>query len=419
MINIHHLSLYYTPSKSNAINIEQTLYSQLNILLENKEIKGKKIALAVGSRFIKDQNDILKCLIGFLLRKEAIVSIIPAMGSHGGATAEGQKEVLGIAGITEETMGVPIVSSPIPEAILVKHPISALIDPLTLYIDKNALESDYVILINRIKPHTSFKGTIQSGLCKMACIGLGKPQGARYYHRLFSTYSFETVLPILTTEVLNRVPILAGLALVEDENSNVTSLSVLPPNAWLDEEPILLKLAVSNMPHIPFDTADILIVEEFGKHVSGSGLDTNIIGLKTDFFSFTVNYRYIRSLAKGSGGNAVGMGLCDIMHKRVLKDIDFSVSYINAETSLSPDSVKIPITYATDSEAIESLYRMGGYDTFEPSLVWILNTSNLQYILTNKLISHSPYSLIRENISVKYDESGNFPSFQEIISSAI
>ena len=397
MVNIPSLSLYSVALKQNTLDIKQTLNSQLVDLLKNTDLKEKKIALAVGSRFIKNQHVVLTYLIEFLHEKGASVFIIPAMGSHGGATAEGQKEVLHINGITEETMGVPIVSSPIPDSITVEHSHSELINPLTLYIDKNALESDYVILINRIKPHTSFSGSIQSGLCKMACIGLGKPQGARYYHRLFETYSFQTVLPIVTTEVLKKVPILAGVALVEDQNCDLFSLPVLPPSIWLDEEPALLKLAVNNMFYIPLKRADILIVEEFGKHVSGSGLDTNIVGLKTDFFSFTASFRYIRSLAKGSGGNAVGIGLCDIKHKKVLKDVDFSVSYINAETSLSPDSVKIPITYASDREVFESLYRMGGYDTTEPKIVWILNSSNIQYVLTNELISDSSYTLFRKN----------------------
>ena len=419
MKDIPPLSLYYAPYESKAIQIKQSLYSQLNDILEKKDLQGKKIVLGVGSRYIKDQNEVLEYLIAFLLEKGAHVTIIPAMGSHGGSTAEGQIEVLRNNGITEETMGVPIISSPIPELIIIKHPITPLTEPLTLHIDKHALESDYVILINRIKPHTSFKGPIQSGLCKMACIGLGKPQGARYYHHLFNMHSFGIVLPLLTGEVLKRVPILAGIALVEDENCRLASLSVLPPDAWLDEEPRLLQLAASHMPHIPVEKADILIVEEFGKHVSGSGLDTNIVGLKTDFFSFEVNHRYIRTLARGSGGNAVGMGLCDIMHKRVLKDIDFSVSYINAETSLSPNSVKIPMIYSSDKEAMESLYRMGGYNDSDPAIVWILNTSNLQYVLTNKPVSNNSYRRIRENISLTYDDSGDFPSFTELISSAL
>lgn len=415
-MNIPSLSLYKKSYTSEAIDIEHTLKMQMDLLVKNVELNRKKIVIAVGSRHIKDQVNVLLVLIDILVKRGAEVTIIPAMGSHGGSTADGQREVLAINGIDEKTMGVPIVSSHIPKEILLDYPLFPIKENVTLYIDSHVLTSDYVILLNRIKPHTSFTGPIQSGLCKMACIGLGKPKGARIYHRLFNAYTFESILPILTQEIQKKVPFLAGIALIEDEGGNVTSLSVLPPHQWILKEPELLQLAVSHMPYIPIKSADILIVEEFGKSISGSGLDTNIIGLKTDFFKFEVNHRYIRSMAKGSGGNAVGMGLSDVMHKKVLEDVDFSVSYINAETSLSPNSVKIPMTYPTDKEAIASLYRMGGYEASDASIVWIQNTSNLTYILTNCPINNNSYHLIDSGIVVEYDKEGNLPTFEEILS---
>ncbi|PKL25969.1 MAG: hypothetical protein CVU90_15470 [Firmicutes bacterium HGW-Firmicutes-15] len=337
------------------------------------------------------------------------------MGSHGGASSKGQRDILSSYGITEETMKVPIISEvepetmPIQNEILIKHGLSSL------YVDRHALQADGIILINRIKPHTSFPGPIQSGLCKMCCIGLGKAKGASAYHRLFDSYGFTHAIPLLLEEIIANVPILAGVAMIENGENNVADIAVLKPSQFLVEEPRLLLKAIEFMPSIPLSASDVLIVDEIGKGVSGSGMDTNIIGLKRDVFTFKTRIVYARSMADGSGGNAVGMGLADVIHKKLLEKVDFPVSYVNAETSLSPNSVKIPITYASDEEAWAAILRLTGFtDTEYPKIIWIRNTSELQYILTN-----SPEMIPDEDLDgpleFTFDEDGNLPDFSVLV----
>lgn len=411
---LHDLKLYSLPVKTDTVDLQSTVLQQLRPLLEHSRVQGKKIGIAVGSRNIASECEILHILIRELRTYGASVCIIPAMGSHGGATAEGQSEVLALKGITERQLGVPVVSAMKPVRYMCGTSPVCGGEVLDIYIDAHAVACDAMILVNRIKPHTSFVGPIQSGLCKMACIGLGKAVGASYYHRLFSRYGFQHVLPELVARVTEHIPIIAGIALIENGTFGLSHIEVLPPQDWIEQEPRLLRMSVENMPNLPFGRIDMLIIDEIGKAVSGSGMDTNVVGLKRDIFSCEVGYRYVRSLAKGSGGNAVGMGLADVIHKRLLADVDFSVSYINAETSLSPNAVKIPITYGSDRQALESLFRMGGFEEGEkPIVVWIRNTSDLQYIVTNVPSVSNPE--VGKPLVIDFDRHGNLPNFAQLI----
>ena len=378
-------------------------------------VRNKRICICVGSRFIKQQVPVLKHLIRYLQTQSAKVIIIPAMGSHGGATSTGQRKVLASYGITEQVMGVPIISEIVPDSLPVDNPVLKEVGLKELYIDHHALQSDGIILINRVKPHTSFAGQIQSGLCKMCCIGLGKARGAAVYHQVFDVLEFSKALPLIVGEVIAKAPVLGGLALVENGVGDIAHVAVLRANQFLDEEPGLLAMAIEQMPFIPISKSDLLIVDEIGKGVSGSGMDTNIIGKKRDIFNFQPKLIYARRLAEGSAGNAVGMGLADVVHTQLVNQVDFPASYINAETSLSPGSVKIPITYASDQKAWDALLRLSGHtETKTPSVVWIHNTSDLRFILTNCSYPKT-WQLIAESIAVSADGEGNLPDFTEIV----
>lgn len=416
MSKVPHLSVFKsTAIPSPSLSIDSTLVKQIDRKLTKYAMNNKNVVLGVGSRFIKDQLAILNALITVLRTKGARISIIPAMGSHGGASDEGQLAILAAEGITEETLGVPLISHVIPRSIPIKDSLLIKNGLSEIYIDEFAAQADIVILINRIKPHTSFSGPVQSGLSKMACIGLGKAKGAAVYHHLFEAMGFSNVLPRIVAEVSRHIPLLIGVALIENSISQISYFDIIESQDWHSVEPILLKSAIEQMPHIPLETADILIVDELGKAVSGSGMDTNIIGIKQDIFNFKVKYIYARRMAEGSGGNAVGMGLADIIHRQLLNEVDFSVSYINAETSLSPSSVKIPITYNSDRDAWEALFRLGGGNPDKiPIVVWIRNTSNLQYILTNHNKNIKGYELIKESLPIHFDDNGNLPEFNEL-----
>lgn len=378
-------------------------------------VENRRICVCVGSRYIKQQIPVLKHLIRYLRTLSAQVFVIPAMGSHGGATSIGQQQVLASYGITEQTMGVPVISEIIPDAIPIDSPLLREAGLKELYVDHHAMQADGIILINRVKPHTSFAGRLQSGLCKMCCIGLGKAKGAAVYHRVFDTLGFPKALPLIVEEVITKAPILGGLALVENGVGDIAHIAVLQANRFLEKEPGLLAMAIEQMPSIPISKSDLLIVDEIGKDVSGSGMDTNIIGIKRDIFSFQPKCIYARRLAEGSDGNAVGMGLADVVHSQLVAQVNFPASYINAETSLSPSSVKIPITYSSDREAWEALLRLSGHaDTEGLCVVWIHNTSDLRYILTNCSCPKT-WEVIAEGITISVDDEGNFPDFIELI----
>lgn len=378
-------------------------------------VENKRICICVGSRHIEQQVPVLKHLIRYLQTLSAQVFVVPAMGSHGGATSIGQQQVLASYGITEQAMGVPVISEIVPDAISVDSPSLRKAGLKELYVDHHAMHADGIILINRVKPHTSFTGRIQSGLCKMCCIGLGKAKGAAAYHRVFDVLGFSKALPLIVEEVIAKAPILGGLALVENGVGDIAHIAVLQANRFLEKEPGLLAMAIEQMPSIPISKSDLLIVDEIGKGVSGSGMDTNIIGKKRDIFSFLPKCIYARRLAEGSAGNAVGMGLADVVHSQLVAQVDFPASYINAETSLSPGSVKIPITYSSDREAWEALFRLSGHADMEDlSVVWIRNTSDLRYVLTNCSCPKT-WEVIAEGITISVDDEGDFPDFIEIV----
>lgn len=396
---------------TNSVDIDGEVPSLMKKAFSAFELQGKRICLCVGSRHIKQQAKILSHTIHAIQAFGGVPFIIPAMGSHGGANAKGQRDILASYGITEEALGVPVLSELEPASIPVQNTVLLAHGLSSIFVDRYALRADGIVLINRIKPHTSFSGPIQSGLCKMCCIGLGKAKGAFAYHRLFDSIGFSKAIPPLLEEIIANIPILAGIALIENGEGNITHISVLKPNQFIAEEPGLLEKAIECMPSIPISGSDVLIVDEIGKGVSGSGMDTNIIGLKQDIFSFHAKIIYARRMAAGSGGNAVGMGLADIIHRKLLREVDFPVSYINAETSLSPNSVKIPITYDSDKEAWAAILRLiGSSDSDCPSVVWIRNTSELRYILTNspEVVPNDQ----KENMwEFTFDKDGNLPDF--------
>lgn len=309
---------------------------------------GNTIAITAGSRGINNIALVLKTIVSFVKEAGCKPFIFPAMGSHGGATAQGQQAVLESLGITADTMGAEIYCG----VDVVE--ISKLPDGTPVYIDKFAAQADGIILVNRIKPHTAFRSTYESGLVKMAVIGMGKQKGAEICHRKGWGFMAENIKKI-GKEIFQRSNILFGVGLIENAYDETCKIIALPKEKILDEEPALLKEAMRLMPSIPFSELDVLIVDRIGKNISGDGMDPNITG--THFTPYasggpkTENV-VVLDLTDESHGSAIGIGAATVTTKRFFDKIDFAKTYPNCLTSKVLDVCKIPLIAPTDKSAI-------------------------------------------------------------------
>lgn len=319
---------------------------------------GQRVAVAVGSRGIANLATIVAATVAYLKRCRTAPRVIPAMGSHGGATAAGQAAVLASLGVTEESVGCPI------EPSMTTDVLSTLDrgddDPLPIHGSRVARESDHVVIINRVKPHTRLVGGLQSGLCKMLMIGLGKRDGAEAYHRLFPTvdYRLETVARRVVPEILRTLPVTLGLAVVEDPFEQTSLIEAIEPGQFLTREPELLRLAEGRMPKLPFDRADLLIIDQIGKEISGSGMDTNVVGRKANDKAAApdewpkIRHIYVRDLSRQTAGNATGIGIAEFCHSRIVRQMDVDKTRINCLTSNHVTAAAVPVHYPTDREAL-------------------------------------------------------------------
>lgn len=391
-------------------NVEENLYKKLIKKNLGKKIKkGSSIAITGGSRGISCYTKLMKTIVDFVKEQGAIPFIVPAMGSHGGGNAIGQIKMLEKLGINEKSMGCKIISS------MDVIEIGKTSKNLPVYIDKEAYSADGIILLNRVKAHTSFRGKYESGLIKMLAIGLGKRKGAEATHSLRFENMAENILESgkLSLEHLN---IIGGVCTIENAYDEVADIFVLNKDEILDKEPQLLQKSKELMPKIYLDNIDILIVKEIGKTISGTGMDTNIIG------------RYHTSSASGgpkviklgildinekSCGNANGMGLADFTTKKFYNKIDFESTYINALTSTEPNSIKLPMVLDTDELVFKACAKTcGELNTEKIKLVIIDNTKNLNDIYMSKeallsIIDRNNIDILSKEREISFDENGN------------
>ena len=339
---------------------------------------GSTAAILVGSRGISNIDRIVKALIDTLIEAGLQPFIVPAMGSHGGGTPEGQTEVLSSYGITEATMGVSIKASMQTDA-LGKTP-----GGIEVHFSEAALSADYVIPVGRVKPHTDFSGRIESGLCKMLAIGGGKHNGCSRLHREgFAALSH--IIPEAAEVILEKVNVPFGLAIIENAYEKTHTVEAVPGNRILSREPALLELAKSLMPRIQYDEIDVLIIEQIGKNISGTGMDPNITG--RDSYGHIpgalpmVKRIIIKDLSEGSHGNAIGLGMGDFILKAALDKIDFSATYTNGIASGNPEGIRIPVVVDTEENAIRAaLQTCHGTDIHNPKIVRIKDTLHLSEI---------------------------------------
>ena len=392
------------PSLSKLDDLSGSLLETLNALsIAANKLRGNRIAVAVGSRGIASLKEIVTTLCGWLKAQGAQPFIFPAMGSHGGATAEGQRKILQGYGITEAAMGVEIRSSM--EAV---H-IGTTREGFDVFMDRNAWESDGVVPVNRIKPHTDFSGRIESGLLKMMTIGMGKLEGATEGHRHSWKYGFETTIRSVAGKVLASGKILFGLAVVENELHQIAVARAALPEDLVKVEETTLQLARTLVPRIPFTAFHLLVVDEMGKNISGTGMDTKVIGRGVELppgEAPEISMIYVRDLTPESGGNAIGMGAADVVHERLYRKIDFGKTYLNARTALNPAGSRLPIHLPSDREAFDlTLGHLGSPGPAEQRIVWVHNTLSLGRIAISAPLAREAAALERWRLS-----EGTYPA---------
>jgi len=354
-------------------NVPAAVREALQPLNLASEIRpGETVAITAGSRGVADIAVVMKTIVGELKAIGAVPFIVPAMGSHGGATPEGQLGVLRHLGITRDNIGAPIKSSM--DVIEIGETLG-----FRVYLDKVASEADHIAIVARIKPHTDFKAEIESGLYKMMAIGLGKHKGAAVYHRAFAQYGYGNVLQNIGREVLKKAKIVFGLGIVENAYHQIARVEGVLPDEMEREEKELLRLAKSWMMKLPFDEVDVLIVDEIGKNISGTGMDTNVTGRLAGRLAERLGQEITRivvlDLTEETNGNAIGVGMADFTTTRLVEKMDRDVTYVNALTSLTPDAAKIPTCFDTDRQAIDaSLSTLGLIKPLEAKVIRIKNT---------------------------------------------
>jgi hypothetical protein len=390
-------------------DIEQTVHQQVTAKL--KIAPGANIAITVGSRGINNIARIAKAVADAVKACGGAPFIIPAMGSHGGATAEGQREIIASYGVTEEAMRCPIRSS----MEVVELDSSGL--EMKIFMDKHGYESDGVILLNRIKPHTAFHGDYESGLVKMSVIGLGKERLANELHR-FGVYGLKTIMPQAGRRILETGKIVLGVGIVENAYDETAIIEALTPAEILTREPELLATAKQLMPSFPLKEIDVLIVDRLGKNISGSGMDPNIIGRmkipgeqEPEFPKTKVIV--VTDITEASHGNACGIGLADVTTRRLLNKVDWDATYMNAVTSGFYEHSMLPVVAATDLQAFEWGIR-ASHDPYNPKkIVRITDTLHV----SEMYVSDAALTEVKDRVEILseplnlFDEQGSLIAF--------
>ena len=361
-------------------DIRETVKAELGGLSWSAIRPGDRVAITAGSRGIADIAQILGAIVDFIKSLEAEPFLFPAMGSHGGATAEGQVTMLAQLGVTEASVKAPIVSS------METAEIGLTEDNVPVFMDKNASAADHIVVVNRIKSHTKFKAPIESGLMKMMAIGMGKLKGAEHYHKAAVPYTFFKIITDAARLVLTKAPIICAVGILENAYGQTAKISALNAAEIESQEQDLLHLSKKMMAKLPFNEIDLLIVDEMGKDISGVGIDPNITGRNRDLLGVfphpvQVKRLFVRDLTDRSKGNATGIGLVDVTTQRLVDKIDYAATYKNCITGLSPEKAAVPMHFGNDRNAIEvALGCVGLVSAVGSKIVRIKNTLRLDIL---------------------------------------
>ncbi len=365
---------------------------------------GSRIAITAGSRGINNLVAMTRTAAYVVKSLGGQPFIVPSMGSHGGATDEGQRTLLADLGISEGSMGCPVVSS------MEVEEVGRTAGGVPVYLDRHALHADGIIVINRVKPHTAFRGEVESGLCKMLAVGLGKHKGAQQMHAA----GLGATIVEAARLILARAPVLAGIAVLENSLDETAEVHVVPPEAFEETDRALLQRAWQVLPRIPFDPLDVLVVDEMGKNISGTGMDVNVIGIgprvggKMEMGHPAVSTIVVLGLTPETHGNANGVGLADLTTRRLADAIDFKATYTNVLTTRLWSAGRLPVILETDREAIETA--VGEASPDQVRLVRVRNTLHLEELeISEALLAEARrqgLAIVREARPLQFDGTG-------------
>jgi hypothetical protein len=371
---------------------------------------GARVAIGVGSRGIANIAVIVHGVVQYWRRHGMAPFIFPSMGSHGAATPEGQAGVLAHLGMTEQSMGCPIVSR------LEVVSLGSTGEGIEVFMDAAAHAADAVMVVGRVKWHTNFNGAIESGLMKMMAIGLGKFAGAQKYHTHARRLGLEQVIRSAGRKVLQSGKMIGGLAILEDAHHHTARLDAVPAACMEQREEVNLTLAKSWMPRLPCDL-DVLIVDEMGKNISGTGMDAKVVnrGPNSEYNPWpglpSVRRIFVRDLDPRSHGNAVGIGIADVTTERLVRHIDWEPTRVNALSSGTTSRIRVPVQFASDREALTWITGTAGkLDPADVTYGWIRNTLELDRLAISpnlRTLVEGPHVVIEGEIDVKWDDAGN------------
>ena len=377
---------------------------------------GQTVLVTAGSRGVGCMVEVLAAVSAAVKHKGGRPLILPAMGCHGGGTAEGQIEVLKHLGQTLETLGAPIHDRMEPVVV-------GEAENCPVYADRAAVEANHILIVNRVKEHTEFIGEIESGLLKMAVVGLGRVAGAEVMHQLAVRISYVRAIMAIARVLFQKLPILGGVAILEDKTNTVRRLEAVPAAAVFEREPQLLAEARQYHASLPFEQLDVLLVDEIGKDISGAGFDTKVIGRIMNIYEKEcerprITRIVLRDLSARTGGNAIGLGLADYAHRRVVDKMDAGMTALNCITAVAPEKARVPIVLPSDRRALEAALRSIGLWTAENvRLAWIIDTSDLRRLAVSPALAAEArakgLAVSAESFAMPFGEDGELKNLRQ------
>lgn len=382
---------------------------------------GERVLITAGSRGISGMPETLAAVAEAVMEKGASPLIMPAMGSHGGATAEGQVLMLRHLGITAESVGAPIYDKMEPLVVgrIESHDVP-------VYADALCRKVNHIILVNRIKEHTEYVGDAESGLLKMAVVGLGRRMGAEWMHRLAVNITYRRAIEQIARVLFDALPVAGGVAIIEDSRNRPARIIAMRAEEIFEKEPELLAEATKYKAKLPFDELDLLVVDEMGKEISGAGMDTKVIGRIMNIYEREpekprITRIVVRSLTEATEGNAIGVGLADYIHRRLAEKINPISTNINCIVAVAPEKARIPITAQNDRELLEhALATIGVWKPETVRVLWVINTAELEYIAASEGLEKAcrekdDIELVGDPFEITFDPSGNMPFLRDIV----
>jgi len=390
------------------------------IQFKQMDLRGKKIGITAGSRGIRNLPEIIKLIVTYIEDMGGNPVLIPAMGTHGGGSLEGQKHVLASLGISEDSTGAPV------HCCLDTVLLGTTPSGVPVYCNSDAAKMDGLVIVNRIKSHTDFSGEIESGICKMFAIGLGSEQGAYTTHAHAIIHGYEKVITEVAQLMIAKLPVLFALGIMENWKGDTAAIEGFLPEEIISREKLMLIRYKEALIKLPFSQLDVLVVGEIGKNISGTGMDTKVIGRihimgQKEPESPQISRIVVLGLTKESHGNAIGIGLADITTQKVYQSIDLRITGFNSISSMAPEQGFLPCVVANDQEAFEAaLMTLGAVDFSKVKMVYIKNTSALEeFAVSEALLQEVQADKCLETIGyleeLRFNSTGDIVSFKEVI----